>query len=92
MPNPLIEGVHEIELDTNYDFSGASAIKIIWENPNGDTGEWDATYSNRVVTAITNQNDINIPGKWKFAIKATDPQTGAPIYGLAWKQTFSNHI
>jgi hypothetical protein len=92
MPNPLIEGVHEIVLDTNHDFSGASAIKIIWENPNGNTGEWGATYSNGKVTADTLASEITIPGQWKFAIKATDTASGQPIYGSSFKQTFSNHI
>ena len=56
-----------VKLTTNVDITGATALKIKYRKPSGDTGEWTATSednSTGIIYYDIQAGDINESGNW----------------------------
>lgn len=74
----IITGTNvKIQLATGIDLSSATSPKILYENPNGVSGEWDATISGQNIEYTTATTDITISNLWKFQAQVT---IGGNIY------------
>lgn len=57
----------DIILDTKLDLSQSVDLKIHYEKPNGDRGEWAATVTETTkLKHVTVQGDLDTAGTWKF--------------------------
>lgn len=56
----------EIRLLTGIDLSSATSPKIMYEKPNGVTGEWTATVDGTDLIYETSNTDLDRKGVWKF--------------------------
>lgn len=69
-----------ITLDTGVTLTGASAAKIIYRKPSGETGTWTASVTQTTkVTYTTDEADLDEGGLWKFQAYAV--VSGAEYYG-----------
>ena len=54
-----------IELDTSYDISAATSAKILFQKPDGTTGEFIAVVSDTTKVSYTvDESDIDQAGTW----------------------------
>lgn len=78
-------------LDTEYDISGATVLKIKYKKPNGVSGEWTGTLNGqKIVYDVVSENDLNVSGRWELQAFATIG--GKNIYGESTQMEIYPHI
>jgi hypothetical protein len=61
-----------IRLDTETDLTGATAPKILYQRPDGTTGEWDATVEGTfIVRPASPSAPFDMAGLWRLQAKCT---------------------
>ena len=59
-----------IRLDTNVDISSATSREILYQKPDGSTGEWDAVlYGTTQMEYLVEPGDLDQAGEWQFQSK-----------------------
>ena len=54
-----------IELDTSYDISAATTVKILYQDPAKATGEWEGVVSDTTKVSYTLEDgDLDTAGTW----------------------------
>lgn len=54
-----------IELDTGYNISSASEVKILYQKPNATKGEWVGTVTeNTKISYAVQADDLDMAGTW----------------------------
>ena len=80
-----------IELDTETDLTGVDAMKILYEKPDGTTGEWTVTLTSGTKLLYNVQTgDIDQAGTWKF--QAYVDINGSIGYGRIVREKISQSI
>jgi hypothetical protein len=55
-----------IELDTNYDLTGATNPKILYKKPDAAVGFWPGTITGSVISYQLQEGTIDQSGVWSF--------------------------
>lgn len=80
MPIYKNQGLLTIQLDTSYDLANTSSLKILFQKPDGTTGEWEAVASETTKVSVSLTNDsLDQPGTWIFQAYAVEG--GRAAYG-----------
>jgi len=80
MPIYKNQGLLTIELDTLYDLASASSTKILYQKPDGTTGEWASAVSDTTKVSVSLDNDsLDQSGTWIFQAYAVEG--GRNAYG-----------
>jgi hypothetical protein len=77
----------QLKLDTGISLAGATSMKILWTDPNGNNGEWivNSIDTTKLVYSI-GAEDVSTPGTWKF--QAYVVNGGPTAYGNIVTQKF----
>ena len=74
------QGLLTIELDTLYDLSNTTSTKILYQKPDGTTGEWSAATSETTKVTVSLEDDyLDQAGTWIFQAYAVEG--GRTAYG-----------
>lgn len=69
-----------VTLETGYDISGATVLRILYKKPNGNSGYWTGTLSGTTKMAyVILAGNIDIAGVWNLQAFATIG--GKDVYG-----------
>lgn len=73
-----------IELDTGYDISAATSVKILYQKPGGTKGEWVGSVSDTTkITYSVQEGDLDTAGTWilqAYAVVGSKVGYGAYAY------------
>lgn len=75
----------EIILDCGEDISSGIEFKILWQDPDGNTGEWIGAVYNSNYVRYVNPNEWAIDGQWKFQAYV-GYATGYHFYGVTYEE------
>lgn len=81
----------QLRFDTGLNLAGATALKILYTKPNGQSGEFIVNVTDGTILVYNvGVNDIDMSGTWSFQ---TYVQIGGKDgYGQIVKQTFTNKL
>jgi hypothetical protein len=81
-----------IRLETGYDLSQASLMKVIYKKPSGIIGEWSSniTYDDTVMIYDVQDGNIDENGSW--LLQPYIEVAGQKTWGVAQKVKFINPI